>query len=235
MAVGRKRYRGDSNRQIPGRPTCASGTPTRSCTIQGGAGIADCTGAELRNGTLAADFSRRVTKSPVIRAPPNSPPLLPHTPSAHPSADTFFKTWTNRRVSRPLTSRHPLFRRAFSVSTRLQTPLELQPYQLPPASPLPHLAKMEYSTLKVPELRKLLQERNLLATGNKADLVARLQEDDKNKAPAAAQPGTSSQPSSAVTSPRASRMREYVSGALSTSWWIARSHHYLATSQRVAG
>lgn len=52
---------------------------------------------------------------------------------------------------------------------------------------------MEYSSLKVPELRKILQERSLPTTGNKADLVARLQEDDKTKAPAAAaEPGTSS-------------------------------------------
>lgn len=57
---------------------------------------------------------------------------------------------------------------------------------------------MDYSTLKVPELRKILQERSLPATGNKADLVARLQENDQNKTPAAAQPGTSSQPSPAI-------------------------------------
>ena len=61
---------------------------------------------------------------------------------------------------------------------------------------------MEYPSLKVPELRKILQERNLPTTGNKADLVARLQEDDKSKAPAAAQPGTSPR-MSAVSVPRA--------------------------------
>ncbi|OBS27924.1 hypothetical protein FPOA_01864 [Fusarium poae] len=37
----------------------------------------------------------------------------------------------------------------------------------------------EYSTLKVPELKKLLAEKSLPQTGNKADLIARLQESDK--------------------------------------------------------
>jgi hypothetical protein len=52
---------------------------------------------------------------------------------------------------------------------------------------------VEYTSLKVPELKKLLQERGLAATGNKADLVARLQEDDKqNQGPEAEEkPGTS--------------------------------------------
>lgn len=54
---------------------------------------------------------------------------------------------------------------------------------------------MEYTTLKVPDLRKLLQERSLPVTGNKADLISRLQENDKEAAPAAAaaQPGKHSQ------------------------------------------
>ncbi|KAI1262211.1 hypothetical protein F5Y18DRAFT_163516 [Xylariaceae sp. FL1019] len=37
----------------------------------------------------------------------------------------------------------------------------------------------EYATLKVPELKKLLQEKELTVSGNKAELVARLQEHDK--------------------------------------------------------
>ncbi|KAJ4263131.1 hypothetical protein NW762_006753 [Fusarium torreyae] len=37
----------------------------------------------------------------------------------------------------------------------------------------------EYSSLKVPELKKLLAEKGLPQTGNKADLIARLQENDK--------------------------------------------------------
>lgn len=40
----------------------------------------------------------------------------------------------------------------------------------------------EYSSLKVPELKKLLAEKGLSQTGNKADLVARLAENDKKKA-----------------------------------------------------
>ena len=48
----------------------------------------------------------------------------------------------------------------------------------------------DYATLKVPELKKLLQERSLAITGNKADLIARLQENDKEKeGPAPAKPG----------------------------------------------
>lgn len=53
-----------------------------------------------------------------------------------------------------------------------------------------------YSSLKVPELKKLLAERNLPQTGNKADLIARLQEADQNEAPADAdKPGEPTAPS----------------------------------------
>jgi hypothetical protein len=41
---------------------------------------------------------------------------------------------------------------------------------------------VDYSTHKVPDLKKLLSERGLVISGNKADLVARLQEDDSKKA-----------------------------------------------------
>ncbi|KAI1003817.1 hypothetical protein K3495_g4393 [Podosphaera aphanis] len=36
-----------------------------------------------------------------------------------------------------------------------------------------------YPSLKVPDLKKLLQERGLVVSGNKAELISRLQEDDK--------------------------------------------------------
>ncbi|KAJ4414397.1 hypothetical protein N0V82_007958 [Gnomoniopsis sp. IMI 355080] len=39
----------------------------------------------------------------------------------------------------------------------------------------------DYASLKVPDLKKLLSERSLPQSGNKADLIARLQEHDKNK------------------------------------------------------
>ncbi|KAI1398252.1 hypothetical protein F4819DRAFT_489738 [Hypoxylon fuscum] len=39
----------------------------------------------------------------------------------------------------------------------------------------------DYNALKVPELKKLLQEKSLPVTGNKADLIARLQEHEKPK------------------------------------------------------
>ncbi|KAF3357020.1 Putative leucine aminopeptidase 1 [Verticillium dahliae VDG1] len=41
----------------------------------------------------------------------------------------------------------------------------------------------DYNSMKVPELKKLLQTRSLSVTGNKADLVARLAENDKQNAP----------------------------------------------------
>lgn len=45
----------------------------------------------------------------------------------------------------------------------------------------------DYASQKVPELKKLLTDRGLATTGNKPDLIARLQEDDQSKAaPAAA-------------------------------------------------
>lgn len=37
----------------------------------------------------------------------------------------------------------------------------------------------DYSQHKVPDLKKILSERGLVVSGNKADLIARLQEDDK--------------------------------------------------------
>ena len=41
---------------------------------------------------------------------------------------------------------------------------------------------VDYISSKVPELKKLLQDRQLPISGNKADLIARLQEDDNKKA-----------------------------------------------------
>lgn len=38
----------------------------------------------------------------------------------------------------------------------------------------------DYASLKVPDLKKLLQERGLQQSGNKADLIARLQDNDKS-------------------------------------------------------
>jgi SAP domain-containing ribonucleoprotein len=37
----------------------------------------------------------------------------------------------------------------------------------------------DYTQLKVPDLKKLLSERGLPISGNKADLITRLQEHDK--------------------------------------------------------
>ncbi|KAL2133605.1 hypothetical protein VTI74DRAFT_2043 [Chaetomium olivicolor] len=46
----------------------------------------------------------------------------------------------------------------------------------------------DYNSMKVPELKKLLTERGLPHTGNKADLIARLTENDNQKAGDAAKP-----------------------------------------------
>jgi hypothetical protein len=40
----------------------------------------------------------------------------------------------------------------------------------------------DYNSMKVPELKKLLSERGLTQAGNKADLIARLVENDKEQA-----------------------------------------------------
>ncbi|KAI1753598.1 hypothetical protein F4782DRAFT_496950 [Xylaria castorea] len=57
----------------------------------------------------------------------------------------------------------------------------------------------DYASLKVPELKKLLQEKQLPVTGNKADLIARLQEHDKaNEAP---KPAAAAAPVSAEEDP----------------------------------
>ncbi|KAK8030600.1 hypothetical protein PG990_000334 [Apiospora arundinis] len=51
--------------------------------------------------------------------------------------------------------------------------------------PVAHPVTMaDYNTFKVPELKKLLQEKSLPVAGNKADLVARLQKHDEENAPA---------------------------------------------------
>ncbi len=42
----------------------------------------------------------------------------------------------------------------------------------------------DYNSMKVPELKKLLSERGLTQAGNKADLIARLVENDKEKSKA---------------------------------------------------
>lgn len=47
----------------------------------------------------------------------------------------------------------------------------------------------DYASLKVPELKKLLAEKKLSQTGNKADLIARLQEADKKDATASTEDG----------------------------------------------
>ncbi len=49
----------------------------------------------------------------------------------------------------------------------------------------------DYSKEKVPDLKKLLQERGLVISGNKADLIARLQEDDAKKSGGGAAAGKS--------------------------------------------
>ncbi|GAB1314857.1 SAP domain-containing protein [Madurella fahalii] len=55
----------------------------------------------------------------------------------------------------------------------------------------------DYSSMKVPELKKLLSERGLPHTGNKADLIARLQENDKQQAASTAEPQADSKPPAA--------------------------------------
>lgn len=55
----------------------------------------------------------------------------------------------------------------------------------------------DYNSMKVPELKKLLQERSLPASGNKADLIARLQENDKSKETTTTESAGAAEPSKA--------------------------------------
>ncbi|KAF4468083.1 DNA-binding SAP [Fusarium albosuccineum] len=85
-----------------------------------------------------------------------------------------------------------LFRIPAPALTRSQSLSQLHPSSLfsyPNSTALPRSSRAmaEYSSLKVPELKKLLAEKGLPQTGNKADLIARLQENDK-KAESEAQP-----------------------------------------------
>lgn len=104
----------------------------------------------------------------------------------------------HRRVwSQPplLYLRHP---GAFILSTSLTTqqstkptdPSSLAIYSLSPISPTStpthsqqptRIEMTDYASLKVPDLKKLLQERGLQQSGNKADLIARLQDNDKSR------------------------------------------------------
>jgi SAP domain-containing ribonucleoprotein len=63
----------------------------------------------------------------------------------------------------------------------------------------------DYGVLKVQDLKKLLQERNLATTGNKPDLIKRLQDADRDaeaSGTAAAAPGMLSSAIEPITSSR---------------------------------
>ena len=143
------------------------------------------------------------------QAPPRHNLRLQY-PVAHPGVTKSFDIWISRRFSITWPrQRYPFCRLRLFSSARLRASRLELPLPSPTAPRHTPTADMEYPSLKVPELRKILQERSLPTTGNKADLVARLQEDDKNKAPAAAaQPGTSPHTSSAVAVPDPLRARE---------------------------
>ncbi|KZL82364.1 sap domain-containing protein, partial [Colletotrichum incanum] len=77
---------------------------------------------------------------------------------------------------------HPL-----STSSHRSPTTIFNNHLLPPLDRTVANMATDYSSLKVPELKKLLQERGLPATGNKLDLVNRLKENDKQAAPATAE------------------------------------------------
>lgn len=60
----------------------------------------------------------------------------------------------------------------------------------------------DYNSMKVPELKKLLNERSLPHTGNKADLIARLTENDRQQAANTAAPQAGKPPTPVSFSPR---------------------------------
>ncbi|KAK5656189.1 hypothetical protein OQA88_4949 [Cercophora sp. LCS_1] len=67
----------------------------------------------------------------------------------------------------------------------------------------------DYNSMKVPELKKLLNERGLTQAGNKADLIARLVEDDKQKAQASQPPAITASFEMASTDPSDSQLSDF--------------------------
>lgn len=61
----------------------------------------------------------------------------------------------------------------------LRSPFSVCSLILPISIQTPLVKMTDYNSLKVPDLKKLLGERSLPISGNKSDLIARLQEHDK--------------------------------------------------------
>lgn len=114
--------------------------------------------------------------------------------------------WSPTALARPTASKcfrpfnlahnptiHHSYQPISSLVKPLDTSAQLKPPDIfhpsSPASPtatstLKHPTRIEmtdYASLKVPDLKKLLQERGLQQSGNKADLIARLQDNDKSR------------------------------------------------------
>jgi hypothetical protein len=112
------------------------------------------------------------------------PPLALPTASKHFHP---FNLWPNPPLHHSTTT--PTTSPLLQTSSVWSHPVTLQLYLsaptthcgiYPPTLPLPAPKMTDYTSLKVPDLKKLLQERSLQQSGNKADLIARLQDHDKS-------------------------------------------------------
>ena len=120
MAVGRKRYRGDSNRQIPGARTCASGTPNNEVhnPTQGLASLTvqelSCAATERLQPTFLV-ASQRAREFELFQ----SSASITSYPQ-RPSKRRYILQNLDNQARLPASNYSPsFFRRAFSASTRL--------------------------------------------------------------------------------------------------------------------
>lgn len=87
----------------------------------------------------------------------------------------------------------------------------------------------DYNSLKVPELKKLLNERGLTQAGNKADLIARLVENDKEQAKASEpKAGTSSNIDQHISHLDATALR--ITFLNTNTFTLLRQSHSIASS-----
>lgn len=112
------------------------------------------------------------------------PPFIPFFSSARHSAITI-------QTQKAATTNTQAYKRGTKPKHRSKLLKRHTVNQTGPAktSYLAVMAPSEYASMKVPELKKLLGERGLVQSGNKADLIARLQENDsaQQSKPAAAE------------------------------------------------
>lgn len=96
-----------------------------------------------------------------------------------PSLSYFFATRLNKQLYHS-TSPSNVSLRSLSTIRLSQKSCDHHPNNIDHSYKTPSTIMSDYASLKVPDLKKLLSERSLPQSGNKADLIARLQENDKS-------------------------------------------------------